>query len=147
MSTVHERAHPETGPKISSEGESAMPRNGKKRSSSIGEQIRKLRIERGLTQTELGLKVGVSQRVITYYEVEGVSPSPDLLIKFAEALGVSTDEVLGHSRARRAAALPENLQLWRRVRKIQTLPVHDRKALLKMIDLFAERADKQRKAS
>jgi len=50
---------------------------------------------KGLSQTDLGKRVGVSQRVVTYYEVRGVSPTPELLVRIAGALDVSTDVLLG----------------------------------------------------
>ena len=44
------------------------------KSESTGDRIRELRKLRGFTQTELGKLIGVSQRVITYYENEGGHP-------------------------------------------------------------------------
>jgi transcriptional regulator with XRE-family HTH domain len=99
--------------------------------------------KQGLTQTELGDRIGISQRVVTYYEREGGTLSPDLLVKFAEALDVSTDALLGVQRdARHAAAdiqKPASLALWRRFRRIEQFPDHDRKTILRMIDALAER--------
>ena len=42
--------------------------------------------------------VGVSQRLMTHYETQGGSPSPDLLIRFAEALEVSVPVLMGPTR-------------------------------------------------
>lgn len=104
-----------------------------------------MRKARGLTQAELGKLVGVTQRVITYYENEGGSPTPDLLAKLATALRVSTDELLGRGKpcAPEKQEAPGSLRLWRRLKRIEELPVHDRKTILKMIDAMA---DARRKA-
>ena len=90
--------------------------------------------------------VGVSQRVITYYEVRGVSPPPDLLVKIADALDVSLDELFGRkSPARRPAAAPgESLRRRRRLRRLEDLPRDEQAALLKMIDAMADRAGKRK---
>lgn len=126
-----------------------MARKSKKttpKKESVGERIQRFRKARGLTQTEFGKLLGVSQRVVTYYESQGGSLSPELLVKFAEALGVSTDALLGSERQpkRAAAFAPENPRLWRRFKRVEELPDHDRKAVLKMIEALADRVGKRR---
>lgn len=111
---------------------------------TLGARIRRFRKVKGLTQTELGDMVGISQRLMTYYEAQGGRPAADLLARFAEALEVSTDVLLGRAQADdpRAAAAPQTLQLWRRLRRIEEIPPQDQKAILKMIDALADRAGK-----
>ena len=109
---------------------------------AFGQRLRRLRKAKGLTQTELGDQIGISQRVVTYYEREGGSPSPELLVKFAQALGISYEALLG---VRRAEAQPvENVRLLRRLKRIEQLPAQDRRTVLKMIDALADRAGKRR---
>ena len=55
----------------------------------IGKRIRKIRIERHLTQAELGEKVGLTADRIQRYENGVRKPKIDMLIKLAEALEVS----------------------------------------------------------
>ena len=57
-----------------------------------------LRGERGLSQEELAQAVGVSRRVIAYYEAESTQPPGALLADLARTLKVSADELLGPSR-------------------------------------------------
>ena len=129
-----------------------MPKGQKKRKAAsvetVGERIKKLRLSRGLTQTELGKQIGVTQRVITYYEAAGGSPAPELLLKLAKTLSVSTDQLLGQTPQSDAKAQPgpSTLRLWRRLKKLEALPAHDQKSVLKMIDLLADQASR-RKAS
>lgn len=120
------------------------PAAKKKSAETLGERIRRFRKVKGLTQTELGEIVGVSQRLMTYYETQGGHPSADLLARFAEALDVSTDVLLGRTNAEdpRAAASPQTLRLWRRLRRIEEIPPQDQKAILKMIDALADRTGK-----
>ena len=61
----------------------------------FGENLRKLRTERGLTQKELGDRVGLSKAAVSKYENSLGYPSLDMLIKIAAFFGVSTDYLLG----------------------------------------------------
>jgi transcriptional regulator with XRE-family HTH domain len=127
-----------------------VPRPRKKRAGTaetVGDRIRRFRLAKGLSQTELGKRLGVSQRVVTYYEVRGISPTPDLLIKLADALGVSTDMLLGRKALpRQVAVLSEgSLRRWRRLKRLEELPRHDQMAVLKMIEALADRAEKRKR--
>ena len=62
---------------------------------TFGERLAEARPRRGHTQAELGKAVGVSQRVIAYYEAESDQPPGALLADLAQALKVSADELLG----------------------------------------------------
>lgn len=64
---------------------------------TTGQRIKELRIEKGLTQTELGEKVNISNKTISKYEKGSVEPSMTMLAEFAEIFGVSTDYILGIS--------------------------------------------------
>ncbi len=110
----------------------------------LGERIRRLRKARGLTQTELARRVGLSSRMMAYYEIQGGLPSADLLKKLADSLGVSMDVLAGRTTPRKSLEAPEDFRLWRRVKRIAELPLHDRKTILKMIDAMA---DARRRAS
>lgn len=118
----------------------ARPRKKKPgKSETLGDRIRRFRLAKGLTQTELAARIGVPQQTVTYYEVHGVSPPPKLLVKLADALDVSTDVLLGRKTKRKTLPSPENLRRWRRLKRIEELPSHDQKAVLKMIDALADR--------
>ena len=68
---------------------------------NIGENIRKFRKAKGLTQAELGELVGVSNRVISYYENEehGSSiPHKEMLKRLEIHLGVDKSELLGYEK-------------------------------------------------
>lgn len=121
---------------------------------AIGEKVRQLRLARGLTQTELGKRIGVSQRLVAYYEGRGVSPAPELLVKLARALETSVEELVARTPAGKqppaakddSRSRGETVYLWRHLKKLEQLPVQDRKSVLKMIDALAAQAAR-RKAS
>ena len=56
----------------------------------IGNRIRKIRIDRGLSQTELGERIGLSADRVQKYENGARKPKMEMLIKIADALGVSS---------------------------------------------------------
>lgn len=62
---------------------------------TFGEKVKKSRKELGLTQTELGDKIGVSRRTITSYEADVFPPrTRDTYFKLAEVLGVDVNYLL-----------------------------------------------------
>lgn len=58
-------------------------------------RIGELREKRGLTQTELANKIGLSQQTMCYYETGRSDIKASICIAMANALGVSVDELLG----------------------------------------------------
>lgn len=66
----------------------------------LGENIRRLRQERGLNQEELGHRVGASKQSVSNWENGNIAPSIDLLIRLADFFGVSTDYLLGRQNQR-----------------------------------------------
>ena len=57
----------------------------------LGEEIRSLRTERGLSQRELAERMGVSQSVVGRLEAGGVEPRLSTLDRVARALGVELE--------------------------------------------------------
>lgn len=62
---------------------------------NFGTRLKELRMQKGLTQRELGELIGVTKSVISFYELRERTPSPDVLIKLASVFHVSADELLG----------------------------------------------------
>lgn len=54
---------------------------------NLGERLRKLRLEKHLTQTEMSRRIGVSKAMISSYELEQRQPSYGILVKFAAFFG------------------------------------------------------------
>jgi len=100
--------------------------------ANFGVRLAKIRKQRGMTQEELGKKIGVSQRVIAYYEKETQFIPAGNLHKIAEALNVSADGILGIKSITIEA--PPNRRLAKRLRLFGKLPIQDQKAILHYID-------------
>ena len=64
-------------------------------SVDFGSKLKELRINARLTQEQLGKQIGVTKSVISFYELQERSPSPDVLVKLAKVFQVSTDYLLG----------------------------------------------------
>ena len=76
----------------------------------IGENIRNNRKNKGLTQKELGLMIGISASTVTKYEKEDLEPNIETLNKIAEALGVSQHELItGESLFNESETLTQSL--------------------------------------
>lgn len=103
---------------------------------TFGRRLARLRKERGFTQVELAEKVGMIQVLISDYERGKLRPYADVVTRFAEALDVSTDELLGTAKAKKTRTKPLNRRFLRRLRDIDLLPKRDQDALLRTIDAF-----------
>ena len=65
------------------------------RQIGIGEQLVRLRKERGLSSEEAAGQLGISESSLERYEKDAASPSYELLINMAKLLNVSTEQLLG----------------------------------------------------
>ncbi len=61
----------------------------------LNQRIKTLRTARGLSQVELGKKLGVSKQSVSNWENDNIQPSIDMLIRIAQFFGTSTDYLLG----------------------------------------------------
>lgn len=61
---------------------------------SIGNRLRSLRIEHGMTQTVLAEELGVTKNTIWRLECKGDTPHVYVVMMYAEHFGVSTDWIL-----------------------------------------------------
>jgi len=92
----------------------------------FGPQLAQIRKARGLTQTELGQKLGVSQRVVAYYEQADAQPPGPLLLDLAQALG--------RRPLKTPPSSPKTVRLLKRLQQVETLPRTDQQAVLKFVD-------------
>jgi len=60
-------------------------------------RIKELRIEKNLSQAELALHVGLTQRKISKLETLQLMPTPHIIVEVARFFRVSTDYLLGLS--------------------------------------------------
>jgi transcriptional regulator with XRE-family HTH domain len=104
-------------------------------SSAFGERLMRLRMARGLTQTQLAEMIESSQRAVSRYETIAELPPAAVLIKLAKALQVSADDLLGLKAPRRAPEPkedPEMRRLWKRFQLVRSLPEKDQRAVIRL---------------
>ncbi|MFR5832933.1 MAG: helix-turn-helix domain-containing protein [Acutalibacteraceae bacterium] len=63
--------------------------------SVIGERIKELRLEQGVSQSTLGNSIGVSQKAVDYWERGVNEPKASYIVKLADFFNVSSDYLLG----------------------------------------------------
>ena len=64
----------------------------------FGKRIRELRQACGLTQQAVADRLQIHRTTYTKYEVGGVTPDQQGLVRMAEIFGVSVDHLLGHQK-------------------------------------------------
>jgi transcriptional regulator with XRE-family HTH domain len=118
---------------------------------TMGQRLARLRKERSLTQVELAEKMGIIQGLVTNYERDRLRMHAEMVTRFAVALGVSADELLGLKSTRSAAVVQSSsglsLKIVRRLAKIEQLPPSQQKALLQTLDLFLQGAAQHKQQS
>lgn len=63
----------------------------------IGERMRALRESVGLSQAKLAREFGTSQSAMARYELDDATPTPELLLKYADRFDVSMDYLYGRT--------------------------------------------------
>ena len=63
----------------------------------LNENIKKLRMARGLNQVEFARVMGVSKQCVSNWENDNVIPSVEMLVKMADIFHVTTDYLLGRN--------------------------------------------------
>lgn len=63
----------------------------------IGNRIKSLRLQTGYTQKELSEKIGLTPKMISFYEKSERTPPIDIVLKLVSIFNVSSDYLLGIS--------------------------------------------------
>ena len=65
---------------------------------TMGEKIKQLRNEKGLSQEKLAEELNVSRSAVAKWETDGGIPEIDNLIQLATVFDISLDELLGNTK-------------------------------------------------
>jgi transcriptional regulator with XRE-family HTH domain len=121
--------------------DAAMPRKKTPKSAhdagseTFGQRLARLRKERGWTQLELAERARIIQALISDYERDKLRLNAEIIVRFANALEVTTDELL-QPHGRKSLRRKPSLRVQRRMERIEKLPPHQQNHLLKTIDGF-----------
>ena len=105
---------------------------------NFGERLASLRKTAGYTQVEFAAEIGITQRMVAYYEAPNAQPPAHLLPQMAQVLGVSTDVLLGLAQPRKVKRLATN-SLERRLVAIEKLDPKAKRQVTQLLDTFIER--------
>ncbi len=112
------------------------------RPAFLGDKLKSIRLESGLTQTELGKRVGLSRRMVLHYEKYATNPPADKVALIAAALGVKIEALLKEIPASKKTNIDPKFA--RKLEKAKSLPLSDRQLLETMIDSLLKKNKKSR---
>ncbi|MCC7069931.1 MAG: helix-turn-helix transcriptional regulator [Deltaproteobacteria bacterium] len=102
----------------------------------FGQRLAALRRQHGLTQPELGDKLGISTKMVDYYEHRARNPSIAIVQRAAELFAVSVADLLGEGAVppptRKKPGPPSALE--ERIEQLRKLPRTQQDVVIKMID-------------
>ena len=104
------------------------------------QRLRQLRTARKLTQTRMAELLEVSPRVYTRWDNGDSIPQLGAIVKIANILNVSIDELAGRTETDRDAAI-HNPELHRLYKKVDQLSDEDQKAFLKELVKFGTNSE------
>ncbi len=105
---------------------------------NFSERLASLRKAAGYTQVAFAAEVGITQRMVAYYEAPGAQPPAHLLPQMARVLGVGADVLLGMAQPRKVKRLATD-SLERRLLEIEKLDPKARRQITRLLDTFIER--------
>jgi transcriptional regulator with XRE-family HTH domain len=114
--------------------------------NGFGLRLAALRKQAGITQTAFAQEIGVSQRMMAYYEGPTAFAPANQLPALAKALGVSVEALLGTETAKRKAKAVDT-RMQRRLQQIASLPPDERRQIMQLVDAFIERGQLKRRSS
>ena len=103
----------------------------------FGERLKAIRKRRGLTQVELAQRLDIHPSLISQYECGYLRVHGALLIRLAQALQTTPDEILGAHASPAAEEFPViDRRFLRRLRHVDKLSRHQKRILLATIGAF-----------
>ena len=100
---------------------------------NIADKIRYLRDKKGMTQTDLAKKLGISRSAVNSWEMSLSSPSVANIIEMTEIFGVSADYLL---------SLSDKINI-----DISNLNNEEKEIVIKLITYFQEKKGKSKNSS
>ena len=111
--------------------------------SEFAKRLKELREERKITQSRLSELLGIDPRAYNRWERSDTVPQLETLVKIADVLQVTLDELVGRSETTSPPQI-RNQRLMELYQKLDLLNDEDQKAAIVLIDSLVTRADMQR---
>jgi transcriptional regulator with XRE-family HTH domain len=107
-----------------------------------GEILKQIRLQKGLTQIELGKRAGLSTRMIVHYEKHIKRPPANKLAALAKALNVSIEEFFTE---KPEIPMSKDDKLFaRKLEKAKKLPPEEQQVIAAIIDKFIKNKPKSK---
>ena len=101
----------------------------------LGSHITKIRKEKALTREELAEAIGTSAPIVGRYERDEVTPSVEVALRIANALGVSLDYLVGN-----VSSQVKDKKMIYRIELLQKLGAPERERILYVLDTLLKDA-------
>lgn len=111
--------------------------------TAFSQRLKELREARKLTQARLAELIGVNPRAYNRWERGNFVPQLDTLIKIADVLNVTLDELSGRATIVQTPAV-HNPKLYALLQEVDTLSDEDQQALVILMDSLVKRAKMNR---
>ena len=115
--------------------------------ATFNERLKKTRLEKGFSKSDLANKIGVHYSQIGRYEDKGAQPSADVLTKLANALEVSSDYLMNGTPDDLANSSLSDKELLNQFKIIEKLPEQDRSVVKIFLDAFITKGKLKQLAS
>ena len=100
----------------------------------FGARLAALRQERGWTQVQLAEKLGVTVKMVTYYEREATNPTTKTVAKLAEVFGVEPSAFLESAPSPRGAKPGPPSEWDKRIAAIKQLPRGQQRKIAEVVE-------------
>ncbi len=103
---------------------------------TFNERLKKIRLEKGFTKSDLAKIIGVHYSQIGRYEEKGAQPSADVMAKLANALEISTDFLMNGTSDDLADGTLKDKELLNQFKTIEKLSEKDKNVVKVFLDAF-----------
>jgi len=110
------------------------PQGGLNMAPSLGEKIRMLRQEKGLSQVLLEKKSGVNSKLLSKYENGRIIPTADTLRKIAEGLETSADYLIFDNVPKDGLSQIQDLDLFEKFKEVEQMDAENKNIIRSLIE-------------
>jgi transcriptional regulator with XRE-family HTH domain len=110
-------------------------RPSKSERTPFGQRLLGLRERAGLSQQQLADRLGISQRAYAHWERQAVTLRPDRMVKLAQSLSVSVEDLIGNGETKRRSMRPAG-KMRRLFEAASQLPRSQQQKIAAVIEAF-----------
>jgi transcriptional regulator with XRE-family HTH domain len=112
--------------------------SNKKELPELAKNIRTYRLQTGLSQVELGSKIGYSQQIINAYENGQRVPPTATIELLAGLFNTTIDAMIGKKKVNGFKPLAPTTKIMKKLKLVEELPPKDQKKVIDYVGLLAK---------